>query len=122
LAAKAKVVEPPFTIRVSPFEINWAAALPILVLASALALARIKNGRLPVNHQSGRHRAAVRPQKQLASLKILEITADSTNIEHFSYVTKFVALTHQYVELSLVLSPKKRTRECLFSLVGSWWV
>ncbi len=40
-----------------------------------------------------------------------EFTKMSTNIEEFSYVSKFVALTHLYVELSLPLPAALRAAE-----------
>jgi hypothetical protein len=48
-----------------------------------------------------------------------EFTKMSTNIEQFSYVSKRVALTHLYAELSLPLAPALRAAEADLRSFGS---
>src|SRR5712671_6582408 len=49
-----------------------------------------------------------------------EFTKMSTNIEQFSYVSKRVALTHLYVELSLPLPAALRAAEADLRQFGSY--
>ena len=49
-----------------------------------------------------------------------EFTKINTNIEQFSYVSKRVALTHLYVELSLPLPAALRAAEADLPVVGSF--